>query len=188
MRHRLGTREQIPEELAYWLAEVSEWTCMCGGGAMVLCHRCFVATSLEAALDHVTRGAWVPAHRAVARAAGVEGLVVPLRDLLAARVAAPRDGLDSGSGPVTGYYDELLIAPWLGGGPVLRLPPHTPAAPFACTAEEHEEIVSDVIRREAELDKIGQHHDRRDHHLQLANHPVCGSTLAWPLAGHREAA
>jgi hypothetical protein len=184
----VALNQEARESLEYWLDEVSNWTCTCGAGAMVLCHRCFVATSLEAALDHVKRGAWAPAHRAASRAAGIEGLVVPLRDALTVRVAASRAVVAEISGPVADYYDELLIVPPVIGGPVLRLPLRVPSPPPACTAEEHEEIVCDAVRREAELDKIGQHHDRRGHHLQLANHPVCGSTLAWPLAGHRVAA
>lgn len=57
----------------------------------------------------------------------------------------------------------------------------------ACTAEGHAEIASDAIRREAELVRGGQwHDDEMGVHLQLGHHH-CGSTLAWPLPGHRDA-
>ncbi len=69
-----------------------------------------------------------------------------------------------------------------------NLPRRDSAEPrFSCglTAADHREICADVIRREAELVKVGQQHaPEYGIHLQLANH-TCNSTLAWPLPGHR---
>lgn len=146
-------------EIGYWVGEVAGWPCSCQGAEMFLCDRCRVDESLRAAADHVAAGNTAAAARAVRRAAQIEGRLVKLRDQLEEEVhAAP--------------YEELHIA--IGSGPAA-----------ACTAAEHAEITADAIRREAELEKIGQQHDEElGIHLQLANHR-CGSTLAWHLPGHR---
>lgn len=167
----------IAQELEYWLAEVSDWTCTCGGGEMLLCNRCFVATSLEAAVDHVARGDCAAAYRATRRAAGIDGRLQAIRDQLEERAFAPQGARSSSEGGPAD--DHGLVDAAVGSGSSL----------IDCTAEEHAEIVADAIRREAELEKIGQHHDdRRGLHLQLANHPACGSTLASPLPFRSEVA
>jgi hypothetical protein len=70
---------------------------------------------------------------------------------------------------------------------ICAAPPPPPEPRFRCgmTRHEHDEIKLDAFRRETELEDIGQIHDEDlGVHLQLANHS-CGTTVAYPLPGHR---
>jgi hypothetical protein len=185
-----GSDEHLQALVEHWLCETHGWRCTCGGPAMVLCRDCCAHTSLAAAAAAAREGHWEAAHRAARMAADQDGRLDVVRDALAKRAAMPRTtAIGTAHGPLHTYQHMVVVPmPGVGGYPVLSLPRRGPAAPPACTTDDHEAIVSDAILREAELKKVGRWHDAdRGVHLQLAHHH-CGSTLAWPLPGHREAA
>jgi hypothetical protein len=160
-------------ETEFWLCETHGWPCAClntGGCAEAFqCDACLIHDNVRIAAEAVREGRWQAGYRAVKRAADRDGRLDKLRDALEIFAFAP--------------YEEMEVGMAQGSGPVVA----TDEPRFICglTIAEHKEICADVVRRECELEKVGQlHEEELGIHLQLANHPACGSTISWPLAGH----
>lgn len=156
--------EGIAGDLRYWLWESESWACTCRGAEMFLCDRCLISSSLDAAAAAVDRGDLATAHRAVMRACGIDGRLVPLRDAL-----------------------ELLVHPYQSLE-VAMARRQDEGVMYECglSYAAHREIVRDAIRREGEMRREGQYHDEDSGvHLQLYTHPGCWSTFAAPLPEHR---
>lgn len=167
---------ELQNEVHFWLAEAHSWPCTCRGAEMLLCDRCLIHSSLEAAAGHVRAGDWSAAHRAVRRAAGIDGRLVALRDELEERVLSPYEQV------------EIAIAPPMaeGSGPLVLPDRHQdPGVTYPCglTYREHKELLSDVILREegislAQWDDVGPLGDKEGHG-HLVRHLGCRSTFVY---------
>jgi hypothetical protein len=182
-------------ELEYWIGEAVFWPCRCQRisspvhhAPIFLCDSCRIQTSLEAAAAHADQDDWPAAHRAILSAARIDGRLDSLRDAIGVLAfpeeAAPYEELD-----VTSMGTGPMRAP----GPREKRQPREreqdPNAMYSCglTHAEHREICADVIRREAEMEKVGQFWDEfRGVQWQMGTHNGCGSTFSWPLPDRRD--
>lgn len=153
--------EGIALDVRWWLLESTCWDCTCRGAEMFLCDRCLISTSLDAAAVAVDLGDWATAHRAVLRAAGIDGRLVPLRDAL-----------------------ELLVHPYQSLE-VVDMGDTEPKFRCGLTRSEHVEACGDAIIRGAEYVLGEQHDEEVGTHLQYATHRECGATFCLgTLPGH----